>query len=192
MNLGFRIHGAVRYVCPDRNPLRRRIDRVRSALLLCALAASAFGGPLLAVAVGGATYDSGVGREQAQRLARHRATATVEGVIEAGAPGGSLATLQWRTPAGATRYATVSKAKGDRAGRRRQIWIDRSGALAGPPRTRVQTITTTGVVSVSTLTVAGIGLYGAYALTRRRLDRTGAALWEAEWRDVAPQWTGRT
>jgi hypothetical protein len=151
-----------------------------------------FGGPMAALVVGRVSYDSGVGHERTQRLTRHRVTATVEKVTEVSVPGSSLSTLRWRTPAGETRIQTTGKAKGDRAGRRRQIWTDQSGTLTGHPQSHVQTIVTAAIFAAGALTAAGIALYGIFTVISRRLDQVGAALWDAEWREIAPHWTGRT
>ena len=62
---------------PDRNPLRRRTDRLETCLLAGLFVAAAAGAPFAAQAAGHASYADAAHARQAQLAARHEVTAVL-------------------------------------------------------------------------------------------------------------------
>ena len=70
------------------------------------------------------------------------------------------------------------------------IWIDASGAIAGPPPDRRDIAGDVTIAAVMTGLVASLLLLGANTLARRVLDRRRLNAWDAEWRATGPRWSG--
>ena len=180
----------------DRNPLRRRCDVIDAWLLPAVIVAFVVLGPLVAAAVGVSARADNAAAHRAQ-LSWHRADA----VLLQASPGplmtdgGANTWLVW-TPArwmsqGRQRLALVPAAAGTRAGSTVPVWLDRAGKVQAPPLTAAQArqrVIHTVAIALAGLAVflAGLALLGRWLLNRRRL-----AGWEAAWRSVGPQWSGR-
>lgn len=172
----------------DRNPMRRREDRLQLAVAAVLTLLFLIIVPLLSIAVGGRIYQSEdrIARAEAAQLHEVDATVLEVGKAPLYAPI-TPARVQWRDAAGATHtsdYQTVGVVK---AGATVQIWLDGSGKVTVPPSsTRALSkaiLITTGMVS-GIAVVFGCG----YALLHRGLDRRRARLWEAEWATVERIW----
>jgi hypothetical protein len=180
----------------DRNPLRRRSDVIEAWLLPVVIIAFLALGPI-AGATAGLTA-------RADNAAAHRAQQTwhrADAVLLQAAPGppmsdgGANTWLVW-TPArwtsgGRQRLGEVPAAAGTRAGRTVPVWLDRAGNVQSPPRTAAQdrhhvmVVVSLAVAALAVL-LAGLALLARWLLNWRRL-----AAWEAAWRSVGPQWSGR-
>jgi hypothetical protein len=155
---------AVRGLWPDRNPLRRGVDRVEA--LLAGLLAIAFlaGAPLAA-------------------------TVTAQPAFRAGARAAATE-LSWRrVPAVLLASGTLSVPPGERAGSTVMIWVDTSGRVTGLPLERSQVRSQAVLAAVFAVAAAGavalcLGLLAHAALDRRRL-----AAWELDWQLTEPRWT---
>jgi len=177
---------AVRGLWPDRNPLRRGLDRVE-ALLAGLLAVAFLAGAPLAAAV----------TEQLAFRASSRAAATelswrqVPAVLLASAPAamGDSVPARWTAPDGVRRTGTVSVPPGARAGSTVMIWVDTSGRVTGLPLERSQARGQAVLAAALAVAAAGavalcLGLLAHAALDRRRL-----AAWELDWQLTEPRWT---
>jgi hypothetical protein len=169
----------------DRNPLRRRIDRVEAwlnAVLLIVLLAA---GTPLARYTALSTF-----REQTRALGWERAhrfqvVATLTGRPAAGQ--GSAA-ARWKAPKGTVRTGMVAVGGGDTAGAAMPIWVDETGDItAAPPRRRPATQATEAAVAAVVVLLAG--LTAAWLLCRRLLDRRRIRSWQSEWLEVEPRWS---
>jgi hypothetical protein len=172
----------------DRNPMRRRIDRVQSlvgAMLIMVFLISA---PLLAISVGGRVYaeEDRVVRAQIAQLHQIDATVIEIGKTSLYAPITS-ARVQWLDAAGVTRTADYQSSTGVKPGATVQIWLDQNGNIAAPPvpsrPMSKAVVTTTALVSVI-LTCCCV----CHLLLRCGLDRRRARLWETEWATVQRSW----
>jgi hypothetical protein len=180
----------------DRNPLRRRSDVIEAWLLPAVIIALMVLGPL--VAAGGGLL------ARADNAAAHRAQLSwhrTEAVLLQAAPGplmsdgGANTWLVW-TPArwttgGGQRLGEVPAPAGTRAGRSVPVWLDRAGHVQVPPPTTAQA--RQHVIGAASIAIGALAvlLAGLAMLTRRLLNRRRLAGWEAEWRSVSPQWSGR-
>jgi hypothetical protein len=191
--LTIQLLGCTRYLRPDRNPLRRPLDRLHSRLvatlaglfLITAVIASA----LMVQFVGGA----GLRAEHHQARTRYQVDALVTATGAAASRNGveQETRLRWRDRTGRWRTGGVVPSGDDRVGAHRRVWIDQAGGLTARPRTHAQTLTDTTLAVLAALTSLAILHAGAYTAVNRRLERRRMALWEDAWAATAPRWTGR-
>jgi hypothetical protein len=184
--------GVVRYLRPDRNPLRRPIDRVHVRLVLVLGSLFLILAPLTVIVTARLAGGAGLRSERVQAHTRHR----VDAVVVDDSPTGSRGVLDetvriaWRDPTGAAHTAVVPTTEGETAGTHRSIWIDQSGRLTTRPRKHSQTIADSVMAALTAVTLLGLMHSAARTLIERRLDRRRLELWEREWVAVAPRWTG--
>lgn len=176
-----------------RNPLRRRVDRVESGVIIGVLV-----GALLAIPVA-----AGLGtsvREQADRTAAERRAQlrlvdarTVENTadIVPSTPGQvtSQVRVVWYDAAGLPREGRAEVLIGTRAGTALTVWLDRNGTVARAPRESADSVALGVAAGFALLMVAWPLLWGGYRLARLSLDRRRAQEWEREWKLVSPRWT---
>jgi hypothetical protein len=184
--------GLIRYTRPDRNPLRRRVDRMHTRMVTVLGVLFLVIAPFAATATAHVVARAGVRAEHLQAQTRHRVEATVLGAAATPAEGFSGTTrIAWHDAAGGTRTAAVPAGGDDRPGTHRTVWLDRSGHLTAHPRRHAQTIADTVMATLTVVILLSLLHSIACAVVDRRLDRRRLALWEREWSSVAPRWTGR-
>lgn len=178
---------------PDRNPLRRRTDRVEAYLLAGLFAAAAAGAPLAAEAAGGAAHAAALRVQHEQLASGFRVTAVLTQAAGSSVNGYTLSVdvptrASWTSASGAHRAGEILALAGSGKSTRVPIWTDLDGDLVSPPITAAQ-VTGQGdagaigaVAVVLALFVTGTGAT-RYVLHRRRL-----AAWEADWLVTAPTW----
>jgi hypothetical protein len=191
--LRIQVLGCIRYLRPDRNPLRRSLDRLHfrlvAALAALFLITGAIAAALMIHFVGGA----GMRAEDHQARNRYQVDALITATGAAASRNGlqQETRLRWLDGKGKDHTGGVVPSGDDRAGGHRRVWIDQAGELTARPRTHVQTLTDTTLAVVAALTSLAILHAGAYAAANRRLERRRMALWEEAWAATAPRWTGR-
>jgi hypothetical protein len=177
---------------PDRNPLRRTLDRVEGLLVGGLAVAFLVGAPLAAVAAGYAAYSYGARAAYAQQAA---AWHPVEAVLLVAAPTYGytgyepMVTAQWTAPRGPRHTGEVPAPPGDRAGSTVRVWVDAAGRLTEPPLQPWQVRGQTAMAAVGAPVVLGLMLLCAGLLAHCLLGRRRLASWEADWRATGPQWT---
>jgi hypothetical protein len=181
----------VRGLWPDRNPLRRRLDRVEGVIVAGLAVAFLAGAPLAAAAAWHYACSYGAHTAHAQQAAWHQ----VPAVLLATAPTTGYTGYQpmvrarWTAPDGAPRTGTVPAQPGERAGSTVMVWADPAGQLTGPPLQAQQVRGQAFLAAILAPIVLGLlllftGQLASFLLGRRRL-----AAWDAEWRATGPQWT---
>jgi hypothetical protein len=189
-------HRLARRLGLDRNPLRRRSDRLESALLLVGALLVAVAAAV-GVAVGGHVAEAGLRRGATEQATRHRTVAVL--LTDTAIPTGRVATLgpvpataraSW--PAGGrTRTGTIDTRQGLAKGDTTTIWVDSRGRPVEPPANRADAVTDGAAagfaVPVGTLLMVWIG----WLVARWRLNRARYAVWDGDWSRVEPGWTGR-
>ena len=160
---------AVRGFWPDRNPLRRRLDRAEAvavgglAVLFLVMA------PFAATAAWHMAYSFGTRTAHVQR-SWHQAPA----VLLASAPSsweskyGNPVRVRWVAPDRPPRTGTVSVPWGARAGSTVTVWVDASGRLTGLPLRLSQVRGQAVLAAVLAPVVLGILLACARAAGSRR------------------------
>lgn len=184
--------GLIRYLRPDRNPLRRPIDRTHVRVTVALGVLFLVLAPLAVVVTARLAGAAGAHAERVQAQARHLATAVVVDPAPAGSRGvlDETVRIAWHDTAGKQHTAVVPTAGGERVGTHRSVWIDRDGRLTTHPRRHSQTVADSVMAALTALTLLGLLHTAARTLVDRRLERRRLDLWEREWAAVAPRWTG--
>ena len=130
----------------DRNPLRRRIDRVEAAMVAGLIAVFLISAPVLAAVAGHWIGSAGM-REQRAEVAWRLVPATVQGSAQGQIPSGPADTVwmpaRWTAPDGQARRGWILVSLGDAAGGSTRVWVTPSGCAdrtAAPARRRYKRI----------------------------------------------------
>lgn len=186
----------LRGVRPDRNPLRRRSDKLETFLLAGSIVAVAAAGPFVVPAVAGASHAAAVRSQAAERATRHEIKADL---LQQAADGGDgyssatqvLARAQWRAPDGAIRSGVVTAPGGAAKGSAVPIWTDAQGNLTGPPLDAGQIAGQADLAGVAAAGGLAILLLSETVVIRRILERRRLRDWDDDWAVIEPQWTKR-
>jgi hypothetical protein len=184
--------GVIRYLRPDRNPLRRPVDRAHVRALLVLGTLFLVLAPLTVAATVRLAGAAGLRAERLQAHTRHRVEAVVVDTSPTG-PRGVLdetVRIAWHDTAGRPHSAVVPANGGETAGAHRWVWIDGTGRLTTHPRRHSQTVADSVMAALTAVMLLALLHSAARALVDRRLDRRRMELWEREWAAVAPRWTG--
>jgi len=183
---------AVRGLWPDRNPLRRRTDRLEVYLLGGLLVAAVAGTPFAAQAASHDAYVTALHARQAQLASLHEVAAAL--TVRAVQPGGySLGTsvlteASWTAASGGRHSGLVPVMPGSPRGTAVTVWIDGSGNLASPPLTLTEVVGQADAARAGTI-IALVVTYGAgAAATRQLLNRRRMAAWDEDWLVTARVW----
>lgn len=183
----------VRGLRPDRNPLRRRSDRMQTCLLAGFFVVAAAGAPFAALAASHASYEQALRVEQAQVAAEHQVRATLTqaaqttvnlNVVSAAVP----VEAAWTSVTGVRHTGLVLASAGSPLESSVTVWTDAAGNLTSPPLLPSQVAGQADLAGIGA--VAGVGsLYLCLALVVRHvLDRRRMAAWEADWLVTAREW----
>jgi hypothetical protein len=186
----------VRRLGLDRNPVRRRVDRVQTLLTSLFLVFLLLVTPAVAALAGAHAYASGIKAEKREQSSFRQVTATVLKVTEISGDGSGhflheRALLQWKDSSGAVRTGLATLVTPARERDKLTRWTDGDGALSGRPHTREQTLTRTVCDSLGLAAILVIAALESYRMGRRRLDRKRYELWDREWLYTARKWTGQ-
>lgn len=181
----------------DRNPLRRRTDRIEVAIRLATMILLLVAVPIAAIAVGRQADHLALREAHAQQAAEHQVTAVLlEQAQATGVPDPytsvqlTYVLARWQPSGGPPRSGRVLAPAGTHAGSTVTIWVDASGAVASPPPDRREIAGDVTIAAVVTGLVASLLLLGSNTLARRVLDRRRLNAWDAEWRATGPRWSG--
>lgn len=182
---------AVRRLWPDRNPLRRTIDRVEAAVGAGLAAAFLAGAPLAAIAAGHLTSSAGSRPAHAQQAARHQVQAVLLAPVSASKVHQNQVPARWVAPDGKQRTGHIPGPPGARAGATVMVWVDMAGRPTGPPLALRRMPDRPELIPVLAFFTVGVIVLCVGQLAYAVLDRRRLAAWEATWRTTEPQWTGR-
>ncbi|WP_433383965.1 Rv1733c family protein [Actinoplanes sp. CA-142083] len=162
----------------DRNPLRRRSDRVEAWLNAVLLVVLLIAGGMSSVAAGRSAY-----REQARAAAWERAHRFEVWAVLQQKPVQGTATARWKAPDGSPRTGPIAARATAAAGTWKAIWVDERGAVVAPPPRRRPATSAAEPAVVAVLLVAA-----ALALLRllfiRLLDRRRMRSWDVALAEV--------
>jgi hypothetical protein len=182
---------------PDRNPLRRRSDRVETAVVGVLVAAFCVGAPFAAHVADNWTYTASLREQQAEMAAWHQVRATVVWTTPemngyASAAGTSPEVMaRWKAPDGQVRTGLLYVIGGARAGGTFIVWTDRAGQLTSPPLQKSQIATRADLDEALAVAALAIVLLAVGGLAHRALDRYRLAAWGADWLATGPRWSPR-
>lgn len=179
----------------DRNPLRRRIDRVEAGVLAGLIVVFLLGAPVLVAGAGHLARGAGL------RALRTQATwSQVSATVPRAAPNqsessGQLDTVllqaRWTAPDGQSRSGLITTSPGVVVGNTARIWVSRSGSPTGEPRERSELLGWTPIAEVGTAIVLALIFFLAVRLQRWLFERSRLACWHRAWRTQGPRWTGQ-
>ncbi|MFF0425116.1 hypothetical protein ACFYUJ_11905 [Streptomyces sp. NPDC004520] len=111
--------------------------------------------------------------------------------VRPGAEPQSVAPAVWEYPDHVRRSGPVHVPPRTPQGRAVTIWVDDSGAPARPPDTTADLALSAIAGGTAVAGAAGATAAGALALVRRSTEGRRLAVWEREWEQVEPVWSGR-
>jgi len=181
----------------DRNPLRRRSDRIEAWVTLILMAMVLVVGPLTAWHAAGSAYYHAVRASEWDRQHRFQVTAVLVTDADVGVqapdddhPMEPTGQARWVAPEGSARTGVVTAEPDQRAGSTVVIWTDRHGAVTLPPVERNSSMDGLAAGLLAAIGVV-VGVVGILTLVRRRLDNRRMDQWQTEWMFVEPGWSGR-
>jgi len=175
----------------DRNPLRRRIDRVEAAALAGLIVVFLVAVPLLVLAVGQWARTAGL-----RTLRTEAAWSQVPATVQRAAPGQSDSSpgpegtvwmqAHWTAPDGRPRHGWIAVSPDVTTGRITRIWVSRAGTPTGTPPGRSEQLGWTPIAEVGTVPVLALlfvltACAGRRLFAWRRLDD-----WHRAWRSEGP------
>jgi hypothetical protein len=183
----------IRGARPDRNPLRRGIDRLETCLLVGLLIALAVLTPFAARQAGHASYLSALRVRQEQLQTRHLVRAALTENVGP-ADGYSLSAYvltgaTWTSYGGVARSGEVPAAPGSRKGSVVPIWTDGNGYLDSPPLALSEVASQADAATIGVIVAALVCYIGAATAIRQLLNRRRMAAWDADWVTTGPTWS---
>jgi len=167
-----------------RNPLRRRVDRIESTVVLFAILAG-----LIAVPAG-AGFGTWVRERSEQHAAQQRSVLkpvqarTAEdapvGMPDVPGEGASKSRVVWQDSDGSVREGRAEVSLGTKANTELTIWLDRSGELAAAPRRAGDSAALGGGVGL-TVVLGSWFLLWLLVAARVPLERRRMREWKDDW-----------
>jgi hypothetical protein len=178
---------------PDRNPLRRTVDRAEAVIVAGLAVAFLAAAPLTAVAAWHAAYSGGSRTVHAQQAAWRQVPAVPLTTVPAPGYGRYEATVEarWTAPDGTRHTGTVPVPRGATAGRAVPVWVDAAGRRTGPPLQLAQVRYQAELAAILAPLITGLVLLCAGGLAHGVLGRRRLAAWDADWWVTEPHWTRR-
>lgn len=179
---------------PDRNPLRRRSDRVETYLLGGLLAAGIAGAPFAAQAAGHVTYVALLRAEHVQQATRHQVRAELLQRAGNTLVSGSEFDIsvpvraRWTAITGVPQTGQLMAPTGSPQGTIVTVWTDSSGALVNPPLQPGQVAGQADLAAAGAVAGIGILYLCQAAFIRQVLNRRRMAAWDADWALTEPMW----
>lgn len=193
---GGRLVRLVRWLHPDRNPLRRGIDRMEGMATLALLALFLAGAPLAAVAAGSwsaaasrATLQAEAGWHPTRAVVLQNAPRTAHALGQAAPP--AMVRARWSAPDGSRRTGMVQVPGTTRAGRAVTIWTDRQGRRTTFPLQHSDLVARALLVIMLAVAAVGAALGACWLVIRLTANRRRLAAWDVNWESTGPQWTGQ-
>jgi hypothetical protein len=181
----------------DRNPLRRRTDRIEAVIRLAALVLLLAAVPMATLAAGREADHLALRQAHAQQAADHKVTAVLLQQAPATGIPDPYTSVQmtwvparWQLPGQPARTGQVLAPAGARAGSTVTAWIDASGSVTSPPPDHRAIAGDVCIAALVTCLVTTILVLGSSALVLRALNRRRLSAWDAEWRVTGPRWSG--
>jgi len=171
------------------NPLRRRSDRVEAWIVLLTWILALVSGVLLGLVTSGA-MEHGLAVRRAE--ARPVSAVLTEDATTSGSDGDmAWVKVRWIAADGSRHTGRTQVPPSSAAGARVTVWTDPEGHLVSKPPTAAEARMQAALGGVLVGLSVGTGVLVGGRLGRGCLDRRRMADWEAEWKQVGPQWRKR-
>jgi hypothetical protein len=179
---------------PDRNPLRRRSDRVEAYIFGGLVVVAAVAAPVGAIRVGDAVHAAAARAAQVQDDTWRQVPAVLLAPPRAPGSGYSVsgtspALAQWTALGGRQHTGQVIVPADMLKGTVTTIWTDQSGNAASPPLTQAEVAEQGTFAALATVAVVLLACLLTAAATRVVVNRRRMAAWTAGWAVTAPMWT---
>jgi hypothetical protein len=181
----------------DRNPLRRRTDRVEAWIRLVLAFAVALCGPVLVCWVGAVAYRSAHAAAEHEREHLFAVDAvlledTVGLAYVRGEDGVWPVSVmaRWTAPSGGRRTGKVVTESAGAAGTVVVIWTDARGDVADTTNSLSPSGAALGAGIATALGIAAVHA-SVLLVIRRSLNRRRMVSWQLEWAVVEPRWSSR-
>lgn len=187
------LYRTVRGFRPDRNPLRRRMDRLETYLLAGLFLASAVGAPFAAQAASQAAYAGALHAQQAEFAARHQVSAKLTAPAGPSVSGYALqadvpAKASWTSVTGVPGSGEVLAPPGSPKGTKVTVWTDNAGNLVSPPLADSQVSGQRDMAAVAAVAGVGVLFLAEATLVRHVIYRRRMAAWDADWLVTERMW----
>ena len=178
----------------DRNPLRRRTDKIAAWAVALLVAMFFIGAPVVSIVAVRLAGRAAAAQQQAARSWRQ-----VPAVVQKAAPGPAPGDLsgytwvpaRWTAPDGRARAGQIPVSAAVARGQSVGVWVDAAGTPTGPPpRTGAVVADEVSEAAVAVVTLGSV-LLCLMCAGRQVLDRRRLADWETAWAAVGPEWTRR-
>jgi len=184
--------GMLRGRWPDRNPLRRPIDRTESMVMAGLAFAFLAAAPLVASVAAHAVYTDSTRTAQVQRAESHQVPAVLlSSTVVPGDGYQPSVVAMWSAPSGAARTGLVPAPTLPRVGAKVMVWVNAAGWQTAQPLQRSQVQNQEVLAALFAPMVLGFVLLCAGQLARYLLQRQRLAAWDVEWQAVEPGWSRR-
>ncbi|MFD8725785.1 hypothetical protein ACFV2H_49625 [Streptomyces sp. NPDC059629] len=174
-----------------RNPLRRHSDVVEAWIVLAVWTVTLLGGLLAGWAAGQAVDQTFAER----RAAAHTVSAELTENAAEGSPvvagydvGKVWVMVRWTAADGSTHTGLAKADPTATTGSRLQLWVNRGERLVDPPPSQAEATFETVMTAALVAPLVSTGVWGAGWVIRRQLMRHRLDEWDAEWRQIGPQW----
>jgi hypothetical protein len=183
---------AIRGARPDRNPLRRGLDRLETCLLVGLFVALAAVTPFAARLAGHTFYQSALHARQEQLASRHEVRAVLTddaGPVSTYSLSAYVLTeASWTSVRGVPRSGGVPAAPGSPKGTAVTVWTDGNGYLDSPPLPLAEVSSQAEAATIGAIVVAAVTYLCGAAAIRQLFNRRRMAAWDADWVATAPAW----
>jgi hypothetical protein len=186
------VRRAVRGLWPDRNPLRRTVDRVEAVVVAGLAVAFLAAAPVAALTAGHFAYRM-ASRSCTKEAAWHQVPAVLLATAPASGYGEDQAPMpaRWVAPDGTPHTGDLPAPPDARAGGTMMVWVDAAGQLTGPPLQLSQARAQAALAAVLAPLVAGLIMLCAGQLAHALLGQRRLAAWDTDWQATEPLWTRR-
>ena len=175
------------------NPLRRRVDRIQSAVVVCLVIVFVVAAPLLSIVAVRVTGAAAAAEQHAESGWR-----PVTAVLQESAGAGLVAndgsfdswvTASWKMPGGAKRSGLVAVDLNARKGQRMTVWVTPAGQLTHPKLTMAEVLEREASAAMVTPIGLAVLLVVAGAVVRIVANRRRMAGWARAWAAAGPHWS---
>jgi hypothetical protein len=184
---------AARGVRPDRNPLRRRSDRVEAFIFGGLVVVAAAGAPVAAVVAGRWAHADAARAAQVQQETRHQVRAVLLAPPHATVSGYTIngmspAMARWTAPSGVLRTGQIAVPSDSARRTAITLWTDQAGDVTSPPLTPAQVADQGTLMALVAASLTIVACLLTAVVTRIVVNRRRIAAWTADWAVTAPLW----